>query len=134
MRKKETKKVCEGRNAEQAVDREGEPDAGVLNHIDAQNNMKAFYGARVARPDLLRAIGHLTRYLTKWTDVCDERMQAAMDYIYETKDFVNVGWVGDPVEDIRLHLYTDSDFVGCQKSNKSTTGVFLVLDGPNTYF
>ena len=40
-------------------------DAGVLAPIAAQVVMKVFYGARVSRPDLMRAIGHLSRHLTK---------------------------------------------------------------------
>ena len=42
-------------------------EVGVLAPIAAQVVMKLFYCARVARPDLLRAIGHLTRFLTKWS-------------------------------------------------------------------
>ena len=38
------------------------------------------------------------------------------------------------MKDIRLHIYTDSDFAGCGQSYKSTSGVFLTMEGPHTYF
>ena len=83
---------------------------------------------------ILRAIGHLTRYLTKWSTQCDKRLHRLMSYVASSLDDYCIGWVGDPIEDIRLHLYTDSDFAGCALSNKSTSGVFLVLEGPHTYY
>ena len=107
---------------------------GVLNLIAARVVMNIFYGARCARPDLLRAIGHLTRYLTKWDAQCDARLHALVYYLNSTLDHHCVGWVGDDISEVRLHLYTDSDFAGCQRSNKCTSGVFLVLEGPHTYF
>ena len=107
---------------------------GVLNTIAAKVVMKVFYGARVARPDLLRAIGHLSCYLTKWTPECDRRLHKLMCYVKSTVDYVYVGWVGDPVEKIRLHLFSDADFAGCQTTNKSTTGVYMALEEPNTCF
>ena len=109
-------------------------DTGTLAPIAAQVVMKVFYGARVARPDLMRAIGHLSRYLTRWTKQCDERLHRLMCYLKGTVSEASVGWIGDPPSECRLHLYTDSDFAGCQQSNRCTSGVFLVLEGPNTYY
>ena len=132
------KRIREALNANQLGTGESAGDSGaepgILAPIAAQVVMKVFYGARVARPDLLRAIGHLSRYLTKWTKQCDERLHRLMCYLKGTTKDASVGWVGDPPSECRLHLYTDSDFAGCQQSNRCTSGVFLVLEGPNTYF
>ncbi len=96
--------------------------------------MKIFYAARMARPDLLRAIGHLSCYLSRWTPECDRRLHKLVCYVNSTLDHRLVGWVGDEVDDIRLHMYTDADFAGCQTTNKSTSGVFMSLEGPRTMF
>ena len=45
-----------------------------------------------------------------------------------------VGWVGDDLKGIDVVLYSDADFAGCKKTARSTTGVFLTLQGENTYF
>ena len=41
---------------------------------------------------------------------------------------------GDPMEDLRLHLYCDADFAGCNTTNRCTAGVFLAIEGPHTWF
>ena len=45
-----------------------------------------------------------------------------------------MGRVGDPPEDLCLRLYVDADFAGDRQDAKSTSGGFLVLCGPNTFF
>ena len=110
-----------------------EPE-GVLTPIAASVVMKIFYCAREARPDMLRAIGHLTRFLTRWTEECDKRLHKLMCYVASSLEHRSVGWIGDTIEDLRLHVYSDSDFAGCQRTNKSTSGVLLVMEGPNSFY
>ena len=31
-------------------------------------------------------------------------------------------------------MYTDADFAGCKETGRSTTGIFLTLEGPHTFF
>ena len=45
-----------------------------------------------------------------------------------------VGWVGDPATDIDLHGYADADLAGCRATARSTTGVYVALEGPDTRF
>merc|ERR1711893_377165 len=102
---------------------------GVLAPIAAKVLMKVFYAARVCRPDLLRAITFLACTMTKWSADCDRRLHKLMCYVYSTQDYVQVAWIGDPLKDLRLHLYSGADFAGCQSTNRSTSGVFLALEG-----
>ena len=44
------------------------------------------------------------------------------------------GHVGDNPDKLSLSLYSDADFAGDKASSKSTTGIFLALTGPNTFF
>merc|ERR1712023_464335 len=45
-----------------------------------------------------------------------------------------VGFVGDPLEELELQLFADADFAGEKRDCKSTSGVFLLLWGPNSFF
>ena len=57
-----------------------------------------------------------------------------MGYIKVTHNYVQIGWIGDPIKDLRLHLYTDADFAGCLTTNRCTSGMFLAIEGPNSSF
>jgi hypothetical protein len=43
-----------------------------------------------------------------------------------------IGWCGDPDAALELHVYADADFAGCVRAMRSTTGVALAVEGPNT--
>ena len=45
-----------------------------------------------------------------------------------------MGFIGDSPEDLELWLFVDADFAGDREDLKSTSGGFLVLAGPNSYF
>jgi hypothetical protein len=95
--------------------------------------MKILYGARMARYDLLRAVTNLARQVTKWTRACDKQLYRLMCYIDSTQDIVLSGTINDPPSELYLRLFADADFAGCEKSSRSTSGVFLALCGPNTF-
>ena len=44
------------------------------------------------------------------------------------------GYIGDQAENLEIRCYTDADLAGDKLTKKSTTGVFVVLIGPNSYF
>ena len=56
-----------------------------------------------------------------------------MAYIRGTLNVDLRGYVGDGAADLSVELYTDADFAGLP-SQHSTTGGFLVLTGPNSWF
>ena len=44
------------------------------------------------------------------------------------------GYVGDSQDKLEIRCYTDADLAGDKLTKKSTTGIFIVLVGPNTWF
>merc|ERR1712039_860804 len=87
-----------------------------------------------ARFDLLRAVCFLAQYITKWDENCDKRLYRLMCYINSTTHYRQTGWIGDDRDQLQVHLFADADFAGDSKTSKSTSGVHLVLLGPNSVF
>ena len=96
--------------------------------------MKVLYGARAARWDLLKAVQLLATRVTKWSTDCDKALHRLMCYISCTKSHCLSGFVGDGPSALKLRLYADADFAGDRPEFKSTSGAFLCLSGPNTFF
>ena len=111
-----------------------EQSGGVLQSIAASILMKVRYAARMARFDLLFAVNRLSCYITKWDSLCDKRFHKIMCYIQATKSYRMVGYVGDPMKDVRPHVYADADLAGCAATQRSTTGIHAQLEGPHTCF
>lgn len=51
---------------------------GVLAPIASKVQMEVLYAARMARPDLLKAINSLARMVTRWDAVCDAKLHRLM--------------------------------------------------------
>ena len=79
-----------------------EPVRGHLAPHAASVLMKLLYGARIARFDLLRQVNRLARNVHRWTDSDDRGLRHLMCYVHRTKHWRMVGWVGDPMDDVRL--------------------------------
>ena len=107
---------------------------GKLAASAAKIIMKVFWAARVARLDILRAVGFPACHIPEWDMECDRRLHRLMSYLNCTRDYRLVGCVGSPAVEASLHLYSDADFAGCQKMNKPTSGVFMSIEGPSTFF
>ncbi len=106
---------------------------GVLKEHAPAVLMKILYGARVARYDLLRPVQALASKLTKWTKLCDKSLHRLVSYINQTADTCLFGWVGDSMDRVKLVLYCDADLASDRNDNKSTSGVYLALQGPSTF-
>jgi hypothetical protein len=114
--------------------KEGDDDEpGELGDEACSILMKILYGARIARYDLLRATCGLAGLVTKWTRACDKKLYKLVCYINSTLDLVLSGWINDPPSELYLKLFADADFAGCEKTSRSTSGVFLCLCGPNSF-
>ena len=96
--------------------------------------MKVLYGARAARWDLLKAVQLLATRVTKWSRDCDKALHRLMCYINCTKSHCLSGFIGDGPSALKLRLYADADFAGDRPEFKSTSGAFLALVGPNSFF
>ena len=95
--------------------------------------MKHLFAARMARFDLLRAVQGLAARVTKWSVDCDKALHWLMCYVQSTLRDKMPGFVGDSLDKCNLWLFADSDHAG-EQDNRSTSGGYLVLVGPNTYF
>jgi hypothetical protein len=76
----------------------------------------------------------LASRITTWTRACDAMLHRLVCYLNTTKSLSLQGYVGDPMDKVKLTLWCDADFAGCRETRRSTSGVFLALTGPNTWF
>jgi len=96
--------------------------------------MKDLWLARLARPDIQKPICDLTTHIQCWSRNDDKKLHRLMAYLHSSKGFRLVGRVNDPAELLSLRLYVDADFSGEREDARSTSGGFLVLYGPHTWF
>ena len=96
--------------------------------------MKFLWLARLARPDLMKAINLLASRIQKWTRNDDKRLYRLTCYLKSSAHYKLKAYIGDPASALSLRLYADADFAGDSDNARSTSGNFLVLVGPNTYF
>ena len=106
---------------------------GVLGDAASAVLMKILYAARMGRFDLIRPVTQLAAHVSKWTDICDQKLYRLVCYINSSLDTFMYSWIGDTPEDVEIVLYCDADLSGDRTDGKSTSGVFLCLMGPNTF-
>ena len=87
--------------------------------------MKIMYAARMARPDLIRTISFLARFLTKWDDHMDKRLQRLMSYIHHSYSYRMYAYMGTDQQVFSLDVYSDSDYASCAETQRSTTGSII---------
>merc|ERR1712051_583389 len=109
-------------------------EKGKLSPVASRILMKVLWAARLARFDLLRAVCHLSQFVTEWTVECDRKLQRLIGYIAYSKSHRTVGWVGDKLSDLQPHVFADADFAGCSETQRSTSGLHFVIMGPRTPF
>ena len=132
------RKLGECKLSGEAEGQDGENDVDVANDNKNTFNspvarviMKLMYAARIARPDLLRTISFLSRYLTEWDQLSQKRLHRLMAYINNTTQYRMYAWSSraDDTMDVHLKVYSDSDYVGCPLTQRSTTGSMVCLVG-----
>ncbi len=97
---------------------EVEGKVGELPSISAKCLMKVMYMARLARGDLLRAVGHLSTKITNWIKDSDVRLFP--------KDSAR--------SDLSVTNSRTSSFVYIQMRTLPATGVFLALTGTHSFW
>ena len=109
-------------------------EVGKLSTVAASVLMKALYLARCCRFDLLHPICMLARQVTKWSRACDKRLHKLMSYLHHTREYSLEGFVGDDCKDLAVLCFSDASFADCVQTSKSTSGTFVALVGPRTFF
>ena len=123
------KRKTKSKSKQTAVD-----EPGVLAPVAGRILMKILWAARYGRFDLLKTVGHLATFITKWTSRQDAQVHRLMGYCKCSRHFRMIGWVGDELGELSPHLFADADFAGCSETQRSTSGYHLVVRGPNTSF
>ena len=100
----------------------GTGSGGALSDIACKVLMKIMYIARFARADLLRAVGVLTTMITKWDELCDRKLFRIIKYMNGTAAWRQIGFVGDPPEELEIGLYSDADVAGDKATQKKHLG------------
>ena len=96
--------------------------------------MKILWVSRLARFDLLRAVGFLATKVCAWTFQCDKMVHRLVGYMKHSLALRMMGWIGDPLSKLSPHLFADADFAGFIDSLRSTSGTILFLRGHFTSF
>ena len=96
--------------------------------------MKALWLGRLARPDIVKPINDLATKVQSWTRGEDKKLLRLIQYIHATPHYRLAGSINDKEEDLELQLYVDADFAGDKGNARSTSGGFLVLRGPTSFF
>lgn len=109
---------------------------GELSQQASRVLMKVLWAARIARPDLMKAIADLTRRLTAWTKAFDRRLHRLMSYLFGSKNFKLQGQIGDHPDKLYVSTYTDADHCHCsaQEDTKSSSAMLMALEGPNSFW
>ena len=96
--------------------------------------MKILYAAKMGRYDLIRPVTALATRVTKCSSLCDKKLYKLVSYINSTLDTYLYGYIGDSPMSLELVLYCDADLAGDRTDSKSTSGVFMCLQGPRSFF
>ena len=95
--------------------------------------MKALYGARFVKYNLLWPICNLARRISCWSTADDRRLRRLISYIHHTYDETLQSFVGDHANDMSVMLWVDVSLADDLRDSKSTSGAYLAIVGPNTF-
>ena len=105
-----------------------EEEDGVFKNSCASHLMKAFYAARMCRPDLHVAITRLAAFATKWEVSHDAALLKIFGYIKKYPDLVMTAVIDKAkLDDLHLRLWCDSDYNGDAVTTKSCSGMFIEI-------
>ena len=105
----------------------------MLTKDSAKIVMKALYGCRFVRFDLLWPVGDCARHTAKWSKAYDRRLEKLVGHIKGTLDHALEGFLGNRADECHIVCYCDASFADELKSSKSTSGMFIAIVGPDTF-
>ena len=114
---------------EGSITTEDEETKGELAPNACKILMKALWLGRLARPDIIKPINDLATKVQSWSRGDDKKVLRLIQCIARL-----VGTIQDKPEDLELRLFVDADFAGDKSTARSTSGGFLALSGPNSFF
>ena len=82
--------------------------------------VKDLWAARLARPDLSKAITVLASKVSAWTRKHDRMLYRLMCNMWTTREYELTGHVRDRLEDLWLELYVDTDWASDREDKYST--------------
>ena len=82
----------------------------------------------------MKSVGDLTKRLTQWSVADDKRLYRLMTYINSTQNYVLEGSIKDSMDKLQISLYTDSDHCSGIEHTKSTSGILMAIEGPNSFY
>ena len=106
---------------------------GHLAHAAARLVMKAYWLARLNRPDLLHSLNELSKRITKWSVNDDRRLFRVFCYLDCTKHYQMKNKLGPHVP-WELWLFADADHASKTDHGYSTSGSLFVIAGGGSYF
>jgi len=108
---------------------------GVFQEHAASLLMKLLYQARMVRLDMCYAINALSRYVTRWNKLCDKQIVHLFSYLDQTQgSSLHAFVVPQDINEIELHAFPDADLAGTFDTTKATSGGFVHIHGPGTFF
>ena len=110
---------------------------GRLKDIAIRVVMKACYGTRRCGWAWNKAVIDLSKCFNCWDKVNDKMLHRLMCHINSSLDMRSFGFVGDKMDDLVLTVCSDADYAGDKVDmlhTKSTSGGFVAVTGPNTFF
>ena len=109
-------------------------ERGVFADKAASLLMKLLYAARMMRLDMCWTINTLSRFVTKWTKLCDKQLCHAYSYLQRSVDLSLHGVVDTRDADVvELMSFPDADLAGAADTTKSISGGFLHLHAEGTF-
>ena len=123
-----------GEDQSAGADEDPKVDEGKLASVPCSLLMKVLWAARLASPDRLRAVNHLVTKVIKRTSKFDSMIHRLMGYSQATLHLRMIGWIGDSLDEIFAHFSADADFAGDIETQRSTSGYYSIIRGPNSSF
>ena len=104
-----------------------------LSKVCSQVVLKCLYLARIGWSDILCSVNNCARSITKWTKVCDKRLNKLISYIYYTCEYKQHCYVVNTTKQCRLGRFQDSDLAGDLEDSKSSSDGTLCIFVSHTF-
>ena len=95
--------------------------------------MKALYGARFVKYNLLWPICNLARRVSRWSIANDRRLHRLISYFHPTHNETLQSFIRDCANTLSVMRWVDSSLADDLRDSKSNSGAYLAIVGPNSF-